>query len=157
MLTRNGPQLIEYNARFGDPETQVLMARLKSDLLPALMAAHDGTLDKVALDWKTDAALTVVMAANGYPGAYEKDTEIEGLEAAGALPDVQVFHAGTRRDEDGRIFAIGGRVLNVTATGATVGAAQAQAYKAVDLIDWPEGFCRSDIGWRAVAREKRSI
>lgn len=157
MLTKSGPQLIEYNARFGDPETQVLMARLKSDLLPALMAAHDGTLDKVTLDWKTDAALTVVMAANGYPGAYEKDTEIEGLEAAGALPDVQVFHAGTRRDEDGRIFAIGGRVLNVTATGATVGAAQAQAYKAVDLIDWPEGFCRSDIGWRAVAREKRSI
>lgn len=157
MLTKSGPQLIEYNARFGDPETQVLMTRLKSDIMPALIATHDGTLDKVKLEWKDEAALTVVMAANGYPGTYEKDTEINGIDAANALPDVEVFHAGTKRDEEGRVLAIGGRVLNVTATGATVGAAQAQAYKAVALIDWPEGFCRSDIGWRAVAREKRSI
>tara|TARA_R110000824_G_scaffold118960_18_gene272572 strand:- start:103814 stop:105127 length:1314 start_codon:yes stop_codon:yes gene_type:complete len=157
MLTDKGPQLIEYNARFGDPETQVLMMRLKSDVLPALMAAHDGTLDSLTLDWSDDAALTVVMAANGYPGAYEKDTEINGLETAGALDGVEVFHAGTRRDDEGRILAIGGRVLNVTATGKSVGAAQALAYKAVSLVDWPEGFCRSDIGWRAVAREKRSV
>jgi phosphoribosylamine--glycine ligase len=157
MLTDKGPQLIEYNARFGDPETQVLMMRLKSDVLPALMAAHDGTLDSLTLDWSDDAALTVVMAANGYPGTYEKDTEINGLETAGALDGVEVFHAGTRRDDEGRILAIGGRVLNVTATGKSVGAAQALAYKAVSLVDWPEGFCRSDIGWRAVAREKRSV
>jgi phosphoribosylamine--glycine ligase len=157
MLTKTGPQLIEYNARFGDPETQVLMMRLTSDVLPALIASHDGTLDKLTLNWSDDAALTVVMAANGYPGAYEKDTEIDGLDASGSLHGVEVFHAGTRRDDEGRILANGGRVLNVTATGANVGAAQALAYKAVSLIDWPEGFCRSDIGWRAVAREKRSI
>ena len=157
MLTKTGPQLIEYNARFGDPETQVLMTRLKSDIMPALIATHDGTLDKQKIEWKDDAALTVVMAANGYPGPYEKDTEINGIDAANALPHVEVFHAGTKRDDEGRVLAIGGRVLNVTATGATVGAAQAQAYKAIALIDWPEGFCRSDIGWRAVAREKRSM
>lgn len=157
MLTDKGPQLIEYNARFGDPETQVLMMRLKSDVLPALMAAHDGTLDNLTLDWSDEAALTVVMAANGYPGPYDKDTEINGLDTAAALDNVEIFHAGTRRDDEGRILAIGGRVLNVTATGKTVGAAQAQAYKAVSLVDWPEGFCRSDIGWRAVAREKRSV
>ncbi len=157
MLTHKGPELIEYNARFGDPETQVLMMRLTSDIMPALMAAHEGTLDKQTLTWRKDAALTVVMAANGYPGAYHKDTEILGLDAAGSLDDVQIFHAGTRLDDEGRLLANGGRVLNVTAMGATVGAAQARAYKAVSLIDWPEGFCRSDIGWRAVAREKRSV
>lgn len=157
MLTRKGPELIEYNARFGDPETQVLMMRLNSDIMPALIAAHDGTLDKVTLEWSKDAALTVVMAANGYPGAYSKDTEISGLDAASGLEGVQVFHAGTRLDGEGRVLAIGGRVLNVTAMGASVGAAQARAYQAVSLIDWPEGFCRSDIGWRAVAREKRSV
>jgi phosphoribosylamine--glycine ligase len=155
MLTDKGPQLIEYNARFGDPETQVLMMRLQSDLLPALIAAHEGTLDKVTLDWKADAALTVVMAANGYPGAYDKDTEIKGLDEAGALNSVEIFHAGTRCDDEGRFLAIGGRVLNVTATGASVGAAQEQAYRAVSLVKWPDGFCRSDIGWRAVAREKQ--
>ena len=156
MLTDSGPQLIEYNARFGDPETQVLMTRLASDIMPALIAAHDGTLDTQKLNWKNEAALTVVMAANGYPGAYDKDTEIGGLAAAGALDNVQVFHAGTRFD-GARMLAIGGRVLNVTATGASVGAAQARAYEAVAKIKWPDGFCRSDIGWRAVAREKSSI
>ena len=153
MLTVKGPELIEFNARFGDPETQVLMMRLKSDIVPALIAAHDGTLDQVALDWRDDAALTVVMAANGYPGPYEKGTAIAGLEAAGKLEGVHVFHAGTRLEE-GNVRANGGRVLNVTALGKTVGDAQALAYKAISLIDWPEGFCRSDIGWRAVAREK---
>jgi len=156
MLTAKGPELIEFNARFGDPETQVLMMRLKSDIVPAMIAAHDGTLDQVKLEWRDEAALTVVMAANGYPGDYAKGTVISGLEAAGALEDVQIFHAGTRL-EDGEVLANGGRVLNVTALGKTVAEAQARAYKAVSLIDWPEGFCRSDIGWRAVAREKRSV
>ncbi|HEX7776916.1 MAG TPA: phosphoribosylamine--glycine ligase [Parvibaculum sp.] len=153
MITGDGPKLIEYNARFGDPETQVLMARLKSDILPALIACHDGTLDKVSLQWKDDAALTVVMASKGYPGDYRKDTPIGGLDAAGALAGVQVFHAGTRADR-GQILATGGRVLNVTATGKTVAEAQARAYRAVQLIDWPEGFCRRDIGWRAIERER---
>lgn len=156
MLTAKGPELIEYNARFGDPETQVLMMRLKSDIVPALIAAHDGTLDQIKLEWRDEAALTVVMAANGYPGDYEKGTVISGFEAACGLEGVQIFHAGTRL-EDGEVLANGGRVLNVTAIGKTVGDAQARAYKAVSLIDWPEGFCRSDIGWRAVAREKRSV
>ena len=155
MITKKGPQLIEYNTRFGDPETQVLMTRLKSDLLPALIATHDGTLDRIALEWKDEVALTVVMAANGYPGDYVKDTEIRGLDKAGAVKNVQVFHAGTRA-EGARILAAGGRVLNVTATGKTVSEAQATAYSAVDLIDWPEGFCRRDIGWRAIERENRT-
>jgi phosphoribosylamine--glycine ligase len=155
MITADGPKLIEYNARFGDPECQVLMMRLKSDILPALIATHDGTLDSITLEWKNDAALTVVMAAKGYPGEYVKGTDIRGLDRAGALDHVQIFHAGTRAD-DGRIRAAGGRVLNVTATGKTVAEAQATAYRAVDLIDWPEGFCRRDIGWRAIARERRT-
>jgi phosphoribosylamine--glycine ligase len=155
MITADGPKLIEYNARFGDPECQVLMMRLKSDILPALIATHDGTLDSITLEWKNDAALTVVMAAKGYPGEYVKGTDIRGLDRAGALDHVQIFHAGTRAD-DGRIRAAGGRVLNVTATGKTVAEAQATAYRAVDLIDWPEGFCRRDIGWRAIERERRT-
>ncbi|MDR3498314.1 MAG: phosphoribosylamine--glycine ligase [Parvibaculum sp.] len=153
MITKDGPKLIEYNARFGDPETQVLMMRLKSDILPALIACHDGMLDKVSLQWKDEAALTVVMASKGYPGDYKKDTIINGLKAASALAGVQIFHAGTRT-EGGRVLATGGRVLNVTATGKTVAEAQAKAYRAVGLIDWPEGFCRRDIGWRAIERER---
>ncbi|MGB5947700.1 MAG: phosphoribosylamine--glycine ligase [Parvibaculum sp.] len=155
MITEKGPQLIEYNARFGDPETQVLMTRLNSDILPALIATHDGTLDRVALEWKDDAALTVVMAANGYPGDYRKNTEIGGLDAAGRVPNVNIFHAGTCV-ENGRILSTGGRVLNVTATGATVAAAQESAYRAIALIQWPDGFCRSDIGWRAIERERQT-
>jgi phosphoribosylamine--glycine ligase len=153
MMTDNGPQLIEYNARFGDPETQVLMMRLQSDLVPALLAACNGRLGEVRLDWSEDAALTVVMAANGYPGTYAKGTSIRGLDEAATLPGVQVFHAGTIA-QDGAILANGGRVLNVTARGASVREAQARAYAAVDAIDWPEGFCRRDIGWRAVEREQ---
>ncbi len=153
MITQKGPQLIEYNVRFGDPECQVLMMQLKSDLLPALIATAEGTLDAVKLDWHEGAALTVVMAAKGYPGTPEKGSEIRGLEEASALEGVQVFHAGTKAD-GGRILANGGRVLNVTARGANVAEAQARAYAAVDAINWPEGFCRRDIGWRAVAREK---
>ncbi|MGK2741367.1 phosphoribosylamine--glycine ligase [Tepidicaulis sp. LMO-SS28] len=155
MLTSEGPKLVEYNARFGDPETQVLMLRLKSDILPALIAAHDGTLGGVSLDWHEDVALTVVMAAKGYPGAYEKGTEIKNLEAAGADETVEIFHAGTATD-GARILSAGGRVLNVTARGKSVAEAQARAYAAADKIDWPNGFCRRDIGWRAIERETAS-
>ncbi|QFU15729.1 phosphoribosylamine--glycine ligase [Microvirga thermotolerans] len=153
MLTKDGPQLIEYNVRLGDPETQVLLPRLKSDLLTAFLAACDGLLDSVSLQWRREAALTVVMAAKGYPGPVEKGSEIRGIDAAEALEDVIVFHAGTRRDGD-RIVSHGGRVLNVTALGSTITEAQERAYAAVSRIDWPEGFCRSDIGWREVARER---
>jgi len=151
MLTKEGPKLLEYNVRFGDPECQVLCMRLMSDFLPALIAAAEGVLSSFHLRWYDKIALTVVMAAKGYPDAYQKGTEIRGLERAAALPDVTLFHAGTKRVEDGRILANGGRVLNVTATGKTIAEAQKRAYEAVDLIDWPEGFCRRDIGWRAVA------
>ena len=149
MIEDGEPTLLEYNVRFGDPECQVLMARLVSDLLPALIAARDGVLDMFDLRWHDDAALSVVMASKGYPGAYETGSEIRGLEAAGALDDVTVFHAGTRA-EDSRILAAGGRVLGVTALGPTIADAQARAYDAIDRIDWPQGFCRRDIGWRAL-------
>jgi len=144
--------LIEYNCRFGDPECQVIVTRLKSDLLTALVAARDGVLDAIDLRWHDEAALTVVMVAKGYPGEYEKSSEIRGLDAAARLPGVHVFHAGTAR-RDKKIVATGGRVLGVTATGASVGEAQQRAYAAVDVIDWPEGFCRRDIGWRAMNRD----
>jgi len=151
MITPDGPKLVEYNVRFGDPECQVLMMRLKSDLLPALIGARDGVLKHFDLRWYDEPALTVVMAAKGYPGEYKKGTEIRGLDRAAELPDVKVFHAGTKREGD-RVLAVGGRVLNVTATGKTVALAQARAYEAVDRIDWPDGFCRRDIGWRAIKR-----
>jgi len=149
MITADGPRLIEYNVRFGDPECQVLMMRLKSDLLPLLLAAADGVLGSVDMRWRDETALTVVMAAKGYPESYAKGTAIGGLDAAGALPDVMVFHAGTAL-EGGRFVNTGGRVLNVTALGRTTAQAQAKAYEAVALIDWPEGFWRRDIGWRAL-------
>ncbi|MDP2852190.1 MAG: phosphoribosylamine--glycine ligase [Gallionella sp.] len=153
MITADGPQLIEYNVRFGDPETQVLMMRLTSDLLAAMIATADGVLDHCDLRWRDDAALTVVLAAKGYPGMPEKGTEIRGLDVARQAAGVEIFHAGTRRDGE-RVLADGGRVLAVTALGATVAEAQARAYAAISKIDWPGGFCRSDIGWRAVVREK---
>ena len=149
MLTADGPKLLEVNARFGDPECQVLMPRLKSDLLAALMAAHDGELKDFDLRWHSDAALCVVLATRGYPDAYEKGSAVRGIEDAEALDGVTVFHAGTARTEAG-IVAAGGRVLGVTALGTGVAAAQSRAYDAVEHIDWPEGFCRRDIGWRAV-------
>jgi phosphoribosylamine--glycine ligase len=154
MITAKGPQLIEYNVRFGDPECQVLMMRLKDDIVTLMLAACDGTLDKVSVRWRDEVALTVVMAAQGYPGDVEKGSEIRNLDAAGADPAVHIFHAGTKADGH-RILANGGRVLNVTARAATVSEAQGLAYKAVDAIDWPQGFCRRDIGWRAVARETK--
>jgi phosphoribosylamine---glycine ligase len=148
ILTRDGPKLIEYNARFGDPETQVLMMRLKDDLLTLLIASVDGTLDKMSVRWRDETALTVVMCAKGYPGDVVKGIHINGLGQDFGT-GVEVFHAGTALDGE-FIVANGGRVLNVTALGKTPRDAQIKAYEAVDKIDWPEGFCRRDIGWRAV-------
>jgi phosphoribosylamine--glycine ligase len=153
MITAQGPKLIEYNARFGDPECQVMMLRLMSDLVPALIASRDGQLKNFDLRWYDEAALVVVMATNGYPGSYGKGSVIEGLDAAAALEGVEIFHAGTKAEGD-RIVANGGRVLGVAATAKTVAQAQARAYAAVDKIDWPGGFCRRDIGYLAVEREK---
>jgi phosphoribosylamine--glycine ligase len=152
MVTAQGPKLIEYNVRFGDPECQVLMLRLMSDLVPALIAARDGQLKNFDLRWYDEAALVVVMATNGYPGNYGKGSAIGGLDAAGAVEHVEIFHAGTRA-EGGRITANGGRVLGIAATGKSVAQAQSRAYAAVDKIDWPDGFCRRDIGYLAIERE----
>jgi phosphoribosylamine--glycine ligase len=152
MITDDGPELIEYNVRFGDPECQVLMPRLKSDLVELMLAAIDGQLLAHEPEWSDETALTVVMASKGYPGSYEKNTPITGIGAAestGAL----VFHAGTAL-KGGELVATGGRVLDVTALGNSVGEAQHRAYMAIARIDWPNGFCRRDIGWRAVARER---
>ncbi len=148
MLTEAGPMLLEFNARFGDPECQVLMMRLMSDPLPALIAAHDGVLKSVDLRWHADSALCVVMAAHGYPGEPQRGSEIRGLDAAASDPNVKLFHASTRRDNQ-RLIADGGRVLGVTATGSDLATARDRAYAAVDRIDWPGGFCRRDIGRRA--------
>jgi phosphoribosylamine--glycine ligase len=153
MLTAEGPKLIEYNVRFGDPECQVLMLRLMSDLVPAMIAARDGVLKSFDLRWYPEPALAVVMAAQGYPGEYPRGSVIQGLAEAAAVEGVEIFHAGTVA-ENGGILANGGRVLNVCALGNTVAEAQQRAYAAVDRIRWADGFCRRDIGWRAVAREK---
>ncbi len=152
MITAEGPKLIEYNVRFGDPECQVLMLRLMSDLVPALLASRDGVLKSLDLRWYREAALTVVMAARGYPGSYAKGSVIDGLDAAAAVAGVEIFHAGTKT-EGGRILANGGRVLNVSALGSTVREARARAYEAISRIHWPQGFYRHDIGWRAVEGE----
>jgi phosphoribosylamine---glycine ligase len=153
MITTEGPKLIEFNVRFGDPEAQVLLMRLKTDLLELLDATARGELDGMVPEWHEDAALTVVLATRGYPvGVVEKGSRIGGLEGIDS-DTLKVFHAGTRR-HDGQVLADGGRVLDVTALGRTVAEAQARAYEAVDRIAWPEGFCRRDIGWRAIAREK---
>jgi len=154
MITADGPKLIEYNARFGDPETQVLMLRLMSDLVPALLASRDGQLKSFDLRWYPDPALTVVMAATGYPGHYARGSVIEGLDEAARVEGVEIFHAGTKADGD-RILANGGRVLDISAIGKTVREAQARAYEAISRIRWPEGFYRHDIGWRAVQREAK--
>jgi phosphoribosylamine---glycine ligase len=153
MLTEDGPKLFEYNVRFGDPECQVLMLRMMSDIVPALLASCDGQLKNFDLRWFPDSALTVVMAAKGYPGDYAKGTRIEGLDDAAKIEGVEIFHAGTSAS-DGMILANGGRVLNICASGKSVSEAQRRAYDAVDRIRWPEGFCRRDIGWQAVQREK---
>ncbi|HET8996642.1 MAG TPA: phosphoribosylamine--glycine ligase [Acetobacteraceae bacterium] len=152
MLTDDGPKLIEFNVRFGDPECQVLLLRLRSDLLPALQAACDGELANFDLRWHDKAALAVVLAARGYPEAPERGSEIRGLERAAAITGVEVFHAGTEADSAGHIRAVGGRVLTVCALAPSLREASDAAYAAVRTIDWPEGFCRRDIGWRALAR-----
>jgi phosphoribosylamine---glycine ligase len=149
MLTETGPKLLEFNTRFGDPECQVLMVRLMSDLLPALVAAHDGVLKSFDLRWHTDSALCVVMAARGYPDEPQKGSEIRGLDAASGDPSVKVFHAGTRREGE-RVLADGGRVLGITALGSDIAAVRDRAYTAIDRIDWPQGFYRRDIGQRAL-------
>jgi phosphoribosylamine---glycine ligase len=153
MVTKDGPKLVEYNARFGDPECQVLMLRMMSDIVPALLASADGELNHFSLRWYDEAALTVIMATRGYPGDYGKGSVIEGLDEAAKIEGVEIFHAGTAM-KDGRIVANGGRVLNICALGKTVTEAQARAYEAVGRIKWPEGFCRRDIGWQAVKRER---
>jgi phosphoribosylamine---glycine ligase len=152
MITADGPKLLEYNVRFGDPECQVLMLRLMSDLVPALLAARDGVLRSFDLRWYSDAAMTVVMAAKGYPGVYRTGSEIVGLDDAEKIENVVIFHAGTKA-EGGRIVANGGRVLAVSALGKTIAAARGRCYAAIDRIQWPDGFCRSDIGSRASEHE----
>jgi phosphoribosylamine--glycine ligase len=152
MLTDEGAKLIEFNVRFGDPECQVLLPRLMSDLLPALQAAYDGELQNFDLRWRDATCITVVVAARGYPDAPERGSEIRGLQRAATEPNVLVFHAGTEADAQGHIRAAGGRVLNVCAIGPNVRNARDAAYAAIRLIDWPEGFCRHDIGWRALGR-----
>ena len=149
MIENGRGRLVEYNARFGDPECQVLMMRLGAQALDLLLACAEGRLDQAQVHWADDHALTVVMAANSYPGSYAKGTVIKGLDDLPETSSQMVFHAGTTA-RDGTITATGGRVLNVTARGATLAEAQRKAYAMVDAIDWPEGFCRRDIGWRAL-------
>lgn len=149
MITKDGPKLIEHNCRFGDPECQVLMMRLESDLLALIRSVVDGRLGNINVRWSDDAALTVVLAAEGYPGAYAKNTVISNLEEAGSRDGIQIFHAGTAL-RGGTLVAVGGRVLSVGARGRTIAEAKARAYSAVDKILWKEGFCRRDIGWRAI-------
>jgi phosphoribosylamine--glycine ligase len=153
MLTAEGPKLIEYNNRFGDPEAQVILPRLEDDFLVLMLAAARGALPEARPRFSDRMALTVVLAAKGYPGTPMTGSEIKGVEKAEAMADVVVTHAGTRQD-GARLLAAGGRVLNVTALGGSVAEAQGRAYAAVDAIDWPGGFCRRDIGWREVARER---
>ncbi|MBH68463.1 MAG: phosphoribosylamine--glycine ligase [Rhodospirillaceae bacterium] len=150
MITNNGPRLIEYNVRFGDPEAQVLLTRLKSDLLPALISCADGQLENVRLYWDSSAAVCVVMASDGYPGNYSRGSIINGAEKINFSDNTNIFHAGTQRTNEGTLVANGGRVLSVTSLGEDIKTAQIEAYKAVDLIDWPGGFCRRDIAWRAI-------
>lgn len=150
MIVNGEPKLIEYNVRFGDPECQTLMLRLKSDLVEMLYAAANGKLDTVKPDWSENPSLCVVMAANGYPDTYIKNTPIRNLDQAARDPDTLIFHAGTA-EKDGEIISVGGRVLGVSATGKDIAAAREKAYAAVDRVDWPEGFCRRDIAWRALS------
>lgn len=156
MIVNGEPKMIEYNIRFGDPECQPIMMRLESDLVDLLMATEEGTLDqfKDQVAWSDKATLCVVMAAKGYPGSYEKGTEIKGAENLKSMDNVQLFHAGTMRDNAGTLVGSGGRVLGIVGIGDTIAQAQTKAYEGVDQIDWQDGFCRRDIGWRAIAANK---
>jgi phosphoribosylamine--glycine ligase len=149
MICKDGPKQFEFNVRFGDPEAQAMLPRLEGDLLSLMEQCAQGNLTTDAIRLSDETALTVVMAAKGYPGAVKKGTEIRGIEKAERMPHVIVTHAGTRRDGK-RLLADGGRVLNITALAPNLAEAQKRAYAAVDAIDWPEGFCRRDIGWRAL-------
>ena len=159
MVVKGRPVLLEFNTRFGDPECQTILMRLKADLLNLLYAAATKNLElfRGRIGWKNDPSLCVVMAAKGYPGPVLQNTVIKNLQLADALPGVKVFHAGTRRNDKGDIVSVGGRVLGVTATGKTVADAQKNAYAAVDQIEWMDGFCRRDIGWRAVTHQKGKL
>jgi len=152
MLTADGPKLIEFNVRLGDPEAQTLLPRLRSDLLPGLLAACEGELGRFDLRWRDDSAIAVVMAARGYPGEFARGSEVKGLAEAASVPGVTIFHGGTRATDDGRILAVGGRVLTVSATGASLEAARSAAYVALSRIEWRDGFYRRDIGWRVLGR-----
>jgi phosphoribosylamine--glycine ligase len=154
MITAKGPRLLEYNVRFGDPETQAMLPRMKSDFLQMLIAASEGRLNEIQTDWHDQTALCVVMAANGYPGDYQKGSVIKGIDAANKVDNAKVYHAGTKLNDKGELTSYGGRVLGVTAMGSTAEEAQRTAYEAVDKIDWPGGFCRRDIGWRAIKKQK---
>jgi phosphoribosylamine--glycine ligase len=156
MISDAGVKVLEYNVRFGDPECQVLMMRLDGDFLAALLAAAEGRLSDISLRWHDDTAMVVVMAAKGYPGHYEKGSVIGGLDQAAKVEGALVFHAGTKPGADGAVLANGGRVLGVAARGSSVRQAQNRAYQAVDALDWADGFCRRDIGWRALAREENA-
>ncbi len=152
MVVDGEPKLIEYNARFGDPECQTLIMRLQGDLLEILLAGAQGRLGDIKgqVSWSEDVAMCVVMAAKGYPGSYEKNTPIKGLSEAAQVENTMVFHAGTAKNDKGELVSVGGRVLGITATGDNIGHARRLAYEAVERVDWPEGFCRHDIGWRAL-------
>lgn len=154
MVTKSGPKLIEFNARFGDPETEAMLPRLKSDLLALLYAASKGMLDGITIHWHDRAALSVVMAAKGYPGDYKKGSVIHGLDQAAQISNAFVYHAGTARNASNETISAGGRVLAVTGWGTTIAEAQTHAYQAIDKINWPEGFCRRDIGWRAIEKTR---
>jgi len=151
MITNDGPKVLEYNVRFGDPECQVLMARLATDVVDAFYSVACGDLSNVKLSWLNESALVVVMASKGYPGSYEKGSEIKNLSAAEEIDDITIFHAGTK-SLGNQVLSNGGRVLGVTALGNTIKDAQKRAYEAADIINWPQGFCRRDIGWRALAK-----
>jgi phosphoribosylamine--glycine ligase len=154
MITGDGPKLIEFNTRFGDPETQAMLPRLQSDLLSLMEQCARGNLSADSVRLSDQTALTVVLAAKGYPAVPKKGTEIRGLEKAERMPHIIVTHAGTRRDGK-ELLADGGRVLNITALAPNIAEAQKRAYAAIDAIDWPDGFCRRDIGWRALAPSLR--
>jgi phosphoribosylamine--glycine ligase len=149
MLTQGGPRVLEYNVRFGDPETQPILMRMKSDLLEVMLAVCAGKLDKINLQWDPRPAVCVVMSSGGYPGSYEKGKVIEGLDEANKMKDVFVFHAGTAK-KDGKIVTNGGRVLGVTALGDTIAEAKARAYEAVDVISFEGAYCRRDIADKAL-------
>jgi phosphoribosylamine--glycine ligase len=155
MITQGGPRVLEFNVRFGDPETQPILARLKSDLLEAMLATCNGTLDKITLEWDSRAAVCVVMASGGYPEIYEKGKVITGLDEAQTVKDVIVFHAGTA-EKDGEIVTAGGRVLGVTALGNTIGEAQEKAYNAVEKIKFEKAYWRKDIADKAIKKNKIS-